>query len=589
MLRRVGLCLSLLLLLTRPAAAVDYHVAGSLGRDTLDGRSATVQGGSGPFATLRPLQGLQLAAGDRILLRCGERFVGPLRLNLALAAGGVLTMAAQGDCAHKPVIDGRSAPLPPSQAARQSLPAPARVAQVFVGELPLPQARFPEAGLRLLPTGAHAGSDILPDAAALGVRALAGARLHARTQEWFVEERAIADDTGRLAEPLRYPLRAKTGYQLSGKAWMLGGSPGWAWDASDGRLHVQAQPGAALALVVEGPLLEVTGKGSLVVEGLAFDAAGGDAIRSTLDGTVRIAGVDIRRAVGNGLAIAGARSAEVQGTTIEDVGLDAVFFAEVRRVLVRGNLVRNAGLYAGLRPALAAINAHRTDAATVEDNVVERSAYHGIRFAGDALIRRNTVVQSCLLLSDCAALYTWRRNATDVRPHSVVTGNLVLGVAGDTSVKLGVNDWFVGIYLDEFTSDVEVSGNLLAGVNQGIYLHNAWGVEVRGNLVAARQRTLIDAGERLPPDPARAPNRMAGNDELLGDYDARLRAGGAAAVRTGATGAAPDVDIVVAGRAAAAGLRCDATPAALVDWAASRARAADTAPVAAFRQVRLCK
>lgn len=581
----VGLCMALLL--ARPALAADYHVSASSGRDTLDGRSATVRGDSGPFATLQALQGLRLMDGDRILLRCGERFAGPLRLKLTLGDSGTLTIAGRGDCARKPVIDGRSVPLPSAAGGRMSLSVPTAVAQVFAADTPLPQARFPASGLRLMPAGTRIAQDVLPDAAALTGRPLAGARLHARTHEWFVEERAIADDAGRLAEPLRYPLRPKTGYQLSGKAWMLGEGPGWAWDASEGRLHVRAPAGAALAMVPEGPLLEVTGRGSLVLQGLALTAAGGDAVRSTLNGEVRIEGVDIRRAVGNGVSIAGARSAEVVRSTIEDVGLDAVFFAEVRRVLVRGNVVRNAGLYAGLRPALAAINAHRTDAATVEDNLVERSAYHGIRFAGDALIRRNTVVQSCLLLSDCAALYTWRRNATDVRPHSKVTGNLVIGVAGDTSVKLGVNDWFVGIYLDEFTSDVEVSGNVLAGVNQGIYLHNAWAVDVRGNLVAARLRTLIDAGERLPADPARTPNRMAGNDELLGDYDARPRR--AASASADGSDEPPEVDIVAAGRGSTAALRCDT--AALAAWVASAGAraAADAATGAAFGTVRLCR
>lgn len=520
-LRLIGVCL--ILLLTRPALAVDYHVAGSQGNDAMDGRSVTAQGGSGPFATLRPLQSLRLAAGDRILLRCGERFAGPLKLNLALVTGGMVTIGASGECSRKPSIDGRAAPLPLAGVARQVVPATASVAQVFADGLPLPQARFPAMGLRLLPagTGTGAAPDVIPDVAALGGRSLAGARLHARTQEWFVEERAVIDDAGHLGQPLRYPLRAKTGYQLSGKAWMLGDSPGWAWDASEGRLHVQSQPGSALAVVLEGPLLEVTGKGSLTIEGLAFDAAGGDAIRSALDGSVRISGVDIRRALGNGVSIAGARSAEVLASTIEDVGLDAVFFAEVRRVLVRDNVVRNAGLYAGLRPALAAINAHRTDAATVQGNLVERSAYHGIRFAGDAQVQGNVVLNACLLLSDCAGIYTWRRNADDRRALASVVGNIVAGVRGDTSVKLGVNDWFVGIYIDDFGNNALVTDNLVVGANQGIYLHNAWSVRVERNVVRAAQRPLIDASDpkKVPADGHNS-NVLIDNDEAR--TDARL-------------------------------------------------------------------
>lgn len=583
--RTLALCLALCAAL--PAYAVDYHVSALSGRDNLDGRAATMQGGSGPFATLRPLQGLALQAGDRILLGCGERFAGPLRLTLALGQGGMVTLAAEGACAHKPVIDGREALGVSADGQRQSLPAPQEVAQVFAGDLPLPQARHPAVGLRILPGDVRASADRLPDAAAFAGRALAGARLHARTQEWFVEEHGIADNSGRLTDALRYPLRAKTGYVLTGKAWMLGDAEGWAWDASEGRLHLRAAAGRPLSVVRTGPLVAVLGRGSLLVQGIALDAAGGDALQVALDGTVRVDGVDIRRASGNGVAVAGARQAEVSGSIIEGTGLDGVFFAEAQRVVVRGNVVRNAGSYAGLRPALAAINAHRTDSAIVEDNVVERSAYHGIRFAGDARIRRNTVSQSCLLLSDCAAIYTWRRNADDRRPHADVTGNVIMGVQGDTAVKLGVNDWFVGIYLDDFSSDISVEGNVVAAVNQGIYLHNAQDVVVRSNVVAARQRTLVELAERLPAEPGRlAPNRLSGNDEMQGDFDARL-VDAQGRVRPAAPGQPMNVEVfaVGAGQVGQA-MRCE--PAGAVAGLRG-ARMPDGLPVAAFNAVRRCR
>lgn len=155
----------------------------------------------------------------------------------------------------------------------------------------------------------------------------------------------------------------------------------------------------------------------------------------------------------------------------------------------------------GPGPALAAINAHRTDGAVIEQNLVLRTAYHGIRFAGRASIRRNVVIDSCLRLSDCGAIYTWRRNAEDRRPAAEVRQNVIAGVLGDASVKFGVNDWFVGIYIDDYSNNVRVSDNVVVGANQGIYLHNTWNVEVEGNFVRARHRPLVDAldaGRRLP-------------------------------------------------------------------------------------------
>src|SRR5690606_18665260 len=120
-------------------------------------------------------------------------------------------------------------------------------------------------------------------------------------------------------------------------------------------------------------------------------------------------------------------------------GQDAIFFAESARVFVRRNTVLRAGLWGGPMPALAAINAHRTERAVVEDNLVDQSAYIGIRFSGASQIKRNIVLRSCQVLSDCAGIYTWRRNPGHVPPPCEVTDNTVIGVAGDTSVQYSHN------------------------------------------------------------------------------------------------------------------------------------------------------
>ena len=487
-------------LFAAPALAIDYHVSPANGDDRYDGLAQAPAGESrGPFASLRRLEKLRLQHGDRVLLHCGERHTGPVRLTLDDRSGGELLIGSYGDCqpGREPVLDPRQ-PLPaPNRDGLLELALPTPVVQVFANDEPLTVGRFPAEGPLLVPVNTDASDKRrLPTLAALAGKPLAGARLLARTEEWYIEERAVLSDDGVLDKPLEYALRPRTGLVLTGKRWMLKGGRGWVWDASSQQLTVQTAPGARLSAVTGSPLLAVVGgRGSLTVRGLAFDAAGGDAINVRLDGVVTIEDVTIRRAYGNGIAVAGARQALVQRNRIEDVAQDAVFFAEVRRAEVRGNTVTGAGMYVsgGPRPVLAAINAHRTDASVIEDNQVDRSAYHGIRIAAAAQVLNNKVLHSCLRLSDCAAIYTWRRNVDDRRPPSEISGNVIMGVAGDTSVKLGVNDYFVGIYLDEFSNDVRVERNVIVDANQGIYLHNAYGNTVVGNTVAVRGKPKIDA------------------------------------------------------------------------------------------------
>lgn len=520
--------IALALLAAARAAAADFHVSSSQGDDRLNGRSPTrsADGRSGPVATLQALARLAPRGGDRVLLRCGERFTGPLTLALADRGAVSLVISSYGDCARDgpPVIDGRrpAGLRAAAGGALQTLAAPEAVALVYAGDEPLRPALWPREGWLVLPPGTAPQDARLPELPLLAGRGLAAAQLRARTQDWHVEERVLQAD-GRLDAPLRYPLRPATGFVLAGKGWMVEPASGrFAWDAEARRLVLAvpvAAAGRPIAVVPTAPLLRVSGRGSLLVDGVAFEAAGGDAISVHLDGEVAIRAVRVREAAGNGVAIAGAPRAEVSGSRIERTGLDGIFFAEAARVEVRDNTVIDAGLFGGPRPALAAINAHRTDAARIERNRVDGSAYIGIRFSGDALVRGNVVTRTCRLLSDCAGLYTWRRNADDERPPTRIIGNVVFDADGDTQVKTGVNDWFVGIYADDFSNAVEITGNVVAGVNQGIYVHNAWGVTVTGNVVRARQRPLIDASDPAKvPRVRQRPNRFADNDDRKGDH-----------------------------------------------------------------------
>lgn len=571
-------------LFAAPALAIDYHVSPANGDDGYDGLAQANAGDSrGPFASLRRLEQLRLQQGDRVLLHCGERHTGPVRLTLDERSGGALLIGSYGDCrpGREPVLDARQ-PLPaPNRDGLLELALPTPVVQVFVNDEPLPVGRFPAEGPLIVPVNTDASDKRrLPALAALAGKPLAGARLLARTEEWYIEERAVLGDDGQLDKPLEYALRPRTGLVLTGKRWMLKGGRGWVWDASSRQLTVQAAPDARLSAVTGAPLLAVAGgRGSLWVRGLVFDAAGGDAINVRLDGQVTIEDVTIRRAYGNGIAVAGARQALVQRNRIEDVAQDAVFFAEVRHAEVRGNTVTGAGMYVsgGPRLALAAINAHRTDAAVVEDNEVDRSAYHGIRIAAAARVRNNQVRRSCLRLSDCAAIYTWRRNVDDRRPRSEISGNVIEGVAGDTSVKLGVNDYFVGIYLDEFANDVHVERNVIVDANQGIYLHNAYGNSVVGNIVAVRGKPKIDAADpkHLGAMAERPKNAWTDNLERSGNYqlatvDDTARAG---ARRSAASSAARALRVVRSGAAAAD---------------AKAARCTEASPVATYAAVTVC-
>lgn len=488
-LARNGVSAALGVLAVCPALATDYRLAPNTAINVSDGQTSAAD-----------LQGMLLVDGDRVLLACGARYT-PLQLRTH--GGGTVRIAPAVPCrtGQRPVFDGRrpvgtaqtAARTPAGQVGRRGFAQQQPVVQVFAGDQPVPRARHPASGYLLFGPQTSASDTALPTDARLDPATLAGATLVARTQEWWLETRQVGADGRQLDQPLRYPLRAKAGVFFTGKAWMLGAGPGWAHDRLAQVLTVQGTGTQVLSVALDEPLLQVHGSAGVVVQGVDFFGAGGNAVEVKSNGTVVLRDLSITLTGGNAVAVAGARLAQVEQLRIERSGADGIFFAEVARAEVRDNSVRDAGLLHGPGPALAAINAQRTDAAVIERNQVERSGYIGIRFGGDALVQGNRIAQSCISLSDCAAIYTWRRGRSDHRAPVRVIYNLVLGVAGDTSVKFGVNDYFSGIYLDEWTRRAEVRGNLLLDVAQGIYLHNAFDNTVAENLVlGASAQPLLD-------------------------------------------------------------------------------------------------
>lgn len=98
--------MALLAALPAPAAAVTYYLA-SRGRDAGPGTSP-----QRPWRSLARLESARLAAGDRILLKAGDRFTGQLRVTASGAPGRPLRIGRYG-AGPSPVIagDGRAAAI----------------------------------------------------------------------------------------------------------------------------------------------------------------------------------------------------------------------------------------------------------------------------------------------------------------------------------------------------------------------------------------------------------------------------------------------------------------------------------------------
>jgi len=123
----------------------------------------------------------------------------------------------------------------------------------------------------------------------------------------------------------------------------------------------------------------------------------------------------------------------------------------------------------------------------IQYNSISNTGYDGIYIGGNSTeIRNNLIDNSCLILNDGGAIYTYGTHTS-----VVIDGNIVLnsfGYIGGTPNLVQLGD---GIYLDEYANGITVSNNTVANCsNSGIKIHKGHDDIVSGNTLYNNQKGI---------------------------------------------------------------------------------------------------
>src|SRR4051794_10047137 len=119
---------------------------------------------------------------------------------------------------------------------------------------------------------------------------------------------------------------------------------------------------------------------------------------------------------------------------------------------------------------------------TATNNKVINSGFMGIMFMGNNnLIQNNYVDTFCTVLDDGGGIYTFNYTLPGQQPakcyNRKIVSNIVLHGIGAKEGTYDTNPNYLpaeGIYLDDYTNNVQVLNNTVAYCsNAGIYVHNA--------------------------------------------------------------------------------------------------------------------
>ncbi len=239
-----------------PVLATDYFISSSEGDDGNNGLSS-----SNPFESLAMIDGLILAPGDRVQLKCGDRWrAEQLRVNVAGVAGNPIVFGSYPtDCSNRPVVSGAlpitgwslhtgSVYVADLSTGTNAAMFPMGISQLFRSEARLPCGRWPNLDAGYAFVDAAPAGDQLTDAALPAVN-WNGAVLRIKTQRWLLVNRDVVGTNGAtlsLNETVdcRGGTCAGWGYFLQNHRAALDEDGEWSLDAVTNRVYLFSASGA---------------------------------------------------------------------------------------------------------------------------------------------------------------------------------------------------------------------------------------------------------------------------------------------------------------------------------------------------------
>lgn len=547
-----------------------YYVDPDGGNNTKDGKSP-----ANAWHDLSQASAKIYEDGDAILLKCGGVWREKLQLNGTGRPNykNLLVGAYQAPngpaCADnsRPVIRGTryvsSAGWTPvaSGSAVLKLNVTGPVGHLFKDIQPLMKARYPNPqgdNNRFVfadVTGALTAGDtneqkITKKKAGFRVRAtelaflqgkdVEGATVYIRTVPYMLETATVQSfntTTGEitLTQPLRFTAENNVGYILEGKSWMVDTEGEW-WYSGGASGELRYQPAGGSTAGLEAAYidtgLQVYNVPGLRVERIRFELQEGNGLDANTVTNLVVNDVESVHAWNYGLYAQASPGAVFTNNRVDGAGYFGIVGNASDGVSIAGNFVTRSGMSRiGGVPGTKAqggggIRLQISPNGHIENNYVYQVANGGISFDNKdgVVVANNTVIQPCVLLTDCGGIYTSDGDAvvagTAIR--SVVHHNIVAGVQSNLNGThlYGINgnavagkDQGIGIYLDDHSSWVKAHDNTVSGVEVGFFIHNGANNVIESNTVrAATHASVVVSFDEAPSvaDPVRN-NLIKGN------------------------------------------------------------------------------
>lgn len=504
--------------------ACTLFVDATAGLDSNDGKSP-----ASAWQTLAKVGGGTLAGGDNVCLKRGEVFSGSIAPAQSGMPGNPIHFGNYGDsAAAKPVVSGLTMLSGWTQGSAGIWKAPcaacgATVNMVTIDGAVTPMGRTPN---RSAPNGGYAtyesvigpananaegyystpysGPLGIVDTQLTGTPDWTGAEVVIRKTAYVMDRATVSSHAGST---IQYPNPMKPagsvgrpgwGYFFQNSLLTLDEAGEWYYDPQTHELDVYFGPNGPGAAVVGASsvenLVSIGAKSDIAFDGIEFRGANGVGVLLNQSKNVTLTSVEVRASGKEGIVMSGTDGITVTHSVVDASNDDGILVSHApKNTLIEDDIVSKSGIIPGAGARLGDTDEGNYSGiafgggiveqnAIVRGNVVDQSGYNGIHFFASGIdVENNVITHFTQILDDGGGIYTWR--GPEVYVNRKVVGNIVLDGPGAPDGKASPADALSScIYLDNATSNIEVTGNTMARCARSALLENyARDVTVSGN------------------------------------------------------------------------------------------------------------
>ena len=243
----------------------------------------------------------------------------------------------------------------------------------------------------------------------------------------------------------------------------------YVFDKNTGLLFIYPLQNTKLPLsvsVLNKPLLKISNAKNIVIKNLNFENCLSNAIQIKDSNEVLLKKCVVRKISGSGVSISGGTNCGVESSVLKNIGKTGVVLSGGNRVQLKSSkhfvvhckISHFARLVKTYCPAIQL----RGTGQIAKNNYLHSAPHCAILFSGnDHEISFNHIEKVCLDTSDAGAIYCGR--------DWTLAGNRIHGnYIHNLGSAVHHNNW--AVYLDDMASGIEVSNNIVSGLNSGMLI-----------------------------------------------------------------------------------------------------------------------